>query len=470
MIFRKFIGDKKFYLSVLAIALPIMLQNGITSFVSFLDNFMVGLIGTEEMSAVGIVNQLIFVFNLFVFGAVSGAGIFTAQYFGKGDEEGVRCTFRFKLIISLIITILTAVLFIVLQEQLISLFINEGSLEGDLALTLDFSKKYINIVVIGIFPYAFGQCYADTLRQTGQTVAPMVSGAIAVVVNFVLNYLLIFGKLGFPTLGVEGAAIATVIARFIECFCIVLYTHLKSKKYPFIQGAYTKFKMPAKAFFKIARSALPLFANEALWSLGTTMLVRCYSVRGLAVFAGFNIAATVQNVFNISFISLGSAIGIMVGQHLGAGEFKMARDCDNKLLAFSVFVSAVLGVVMLIVSPFIVGIYTEVTQEAREIASFCLMAMSLNLPVQAFLHGTYFTLRSGGKTIITFVFDSLFMWAVSVPLAFCLVTFTSLSIYWVYPIVLCVDLVKCVIGFILVSKNYWLNNLSAGETNYETGA
>ena len=250
----------------------------------------------------------------------------------------------------------------------------------------------------------------------------------------------------------------------------VLYTHFNSKKYPFIKGAYTKFKMSASDFLKIARSAFPLFLNEALWSLGMTVLVRCYSVRGLAVFAGFNIASTVQNVFNISFISLGSAIGIMVGQYLGAGEFEKARDCDNKLLAFSVFVSSVLGVVMLIVSPFIVGIYSEVTNEAKDIASYCLMVMAINLPVQAFLHGTYFTLRSGGKTVITFVFDSLFMWAVSVPLAFCLVTFTNLSIFIVYPIVLFVDLIKCVIGFILVSKNYWLNNLSAGETNCETGA
>lgn len=457
---RKLIGDKKFYISVLAIALPIMLQNGITNLVNFLDNFMVGLIGTEEMSAVGIVNQLIFVFNLFIFGAVSGAGIFTAQYFGRGDEKGIRYTFRFKLVVCAVITCVAILLFTLAKEGLISLFINEGSLEGDLELTLYFAKRYIRIAIIGLVPYALCQCYSDTLRQIGQTVMPMVAGAIAVGVNFILNYLLIFGKLGLPKLGVDGAAIATVIARFIECIAVVVYTHLKSKKYTFIKGAYTKFSLPLSKFLEIGTRALPLFVNEALWSLGMTMLLRCYSVRGLAVFAGFNIASTIQNVFNISFLSLGNAVGIMVGYHLGAGDFEKAKDCDTKLIAFSVFVSIIFGIIMFAVSPAIVAIYTEVTIEAREIAKYCLMIMSVNLPVQAFLHSSYFTLRSGGKTLVTFIFDSVFVWSVSVPLALILVTFTSLSIYSIYPIVLSVDLIKCVVGFILVKKGVWINNIA----------
>lgn len=457
---RKLIGDKKFYISVLSIAFPIMLQNGITNFVSFLDNFMVGLIGTEEMSAVGIVNQLIFVFNLFIFGAVSGAGIFTAQYFGRGDVEGVRYTFRFKLIVCAVITAISIWLFTFAEEGLISLFINEGSLEGDLEITLHFAKQYIRIALIGLIPYAFCQCYSDTLRQIGQTVVPMVAGAIAVFINFILNYLLIFGKLGLPALGVEGAAIATVIARFIECAIVVAYTHVKNKDYPFIIGAYTKFSLPFKKFFEIGKRALPLFVNEALWSLGMTVLLRLYSVRGLAVFAGFNIASTVQNVFNIAFLSLGNAVGIMVGYYLGAGDFEKARDCDTKLIAFSVFVSFIFGIIMFIVSPFIVGIYTEVTAEAKEIAKYCLAIMSVNLPIQAFLHSSYFTLRSGGKTLVTFIFDSVFVWSVSVPLAFVLIRFTALSIFSVYPIVLSVDLIKCLIGFVLVKKGAWINNIA----------
>ncbi|MBR2384719.1 MAG: polysaccharide biosynthesis C-terminal domain-containing protein, partial [Clostridia bacterium] len=344
-----------------------------------------------------------------------------------------------------------------------SLFINEGSLEGDLELTLYYAKRYIRIAVIGLVPYALCQCYSDTLRQIGQTVVPMVAGAIAVIVNFIFNYLLIFGKLGLPELGVDGAAIATVIARFVECIIVVAYTHLKSGRYHFIKGAYTKFYLPLSKFLEIGTRALPLFINEALWSLGMTMLIRCYSVRGLAVFAGFNIASTIQNVFNISFLSLGNAVGIMVGYYLGAGDFETAKDCDTKLIAFSVFVSLIFGIIMLCVSPFIVGIYTKVTVEARDVAKYCLMVMSFNLPIQAFLHSSYFTLRSGGKTLVTFIFDSVFVWAVSVPLALCLVTFTTLSIFSIYPIVLSVDLIKCVVGYVLVKKDVWINNIALDD-------
>lgn len=460
MIIRKFIGDKKFYIAVLAIAFPIMLQNGITNLVNFLDNLMVGLMGTEAVSAIGIVNQLVFVFNLFIFGAVSGAGIFTAQYFGRKDDEGIRYTFRFKLIICAVLTTLTVLAFSFFAEPLINLFISEGSAEGDLRKTLTYAKEYIAVAVIGLIPYAFCQCYSDTLRQTKHTLVPMIAGAVAVFVNFILNYLLIFGQFGLPALGVKGAAIATVIARFIECAIVACYTHVKSDKHTFIKGAYTKFSLPIKRFVEIGKRSLPLFLNEALWSLGMTMLIRCYSIKGIHVFAGFNIASTMQNVFNISFLSLGNAVGIIVGYYLGAGDFEKAKDYDNKMIAFSVFVSVIFGLIMFAFSPLIDTIYPLVHADARQIARYCIGIMALSMPVQAFLHSTYFTLRSGGKTLITFIFDSAFIWVVSVPLAFCLVTFTSLSIHAIYPIVLSVDLIKCIIGFILVKKDVWINNIA----------
>ena len=462
---KKFIGDKKFYSLVFAIALPIMLQNGITNFVSFLDNFMVGLIGTEQMSAVGIINQLVFVFNLFIFGSVSGVGIFTAQYFGRGDEEGVRITFRYKIVVAVIITTILLALLLSLQDGLISLFLNEGSLEGDLELTLKFAKDYLKIAFIGLIPYAFCQCYSDTLRQIGQTVVPMVSGAIAVGINFILNYLLIFGKAGLPEMGVRGAALATVIARFSECIIVVVYTHIKEDKYTFIKGAYGKFSLPFNTIKEITKKAFPLFLNEALWSLGMTMLARSYAVRGIAVFAGFNVATTIQNVFNIAFLSLGNAVGIIVGNYLGAGEFDKARDSDNKLIAFSVAVSVICGVVMFSVAPFISSIYTEISAEARDIATYGMRVMAIMLPFQAFLHATYFTLRSGGKTIVTFVFDSLFIWAVSVPLALITVHFTDLSIKVIFPLVYSVDFIKCIIGFILVYKGVWIKKLDVKEAS-----
>ena len=189
---KRYVGDKKFYGMVLTIAIPIMIQNGITNFVSLLDNIMVGQIGTEQMSGVAIVNQLIFVFNLCIFGAISGIGIFGAQFFGKKDYEGVRQTFRFKMLLCLALSIIVIMFFKGFSEVLISLFLHDGSNTGDIKETLFFGKEYLNVMLLGLIPFAINQTYSSTLRETGETVIQMKAGIVAVLANLCINYVLIF--------------------------------------------------------------------------------------------------------------------------------------------------------------------------------------------------------------------------------------------------------------------------------------
>ena len=193
MLLRRFIGTRAFYRTLLAVMLPILVQNGISNFVSLLDNVMVGSLGTEQMSGVSIVNQLIFVFYLAVFGALSGVGLFAAQMHGKGDVEGLRHATRFKLIVSLVIALVAILLFLFGGEWLISLYLHEGSETGDLALTMQYAKQYLAIAVWGLVPYTLAQVYASTLRETGLTLPPMVAGLCGVCANLVLNLLLIYG-------------------------------------------------------------------------------------------------------------------------------------------------------------------------------------------------------------------------------------------------------------------------------------
>lgn len=200
----KCIGNKHFYKTVLLLVIPIIVQNGITNFVSLLDNIMVGKLGTEQLSGVGIANQLIFVYNLALFGGLSGAGIFTSQFFGKSDTEGMKHTFRFKLLTTAVITAVGAAVLVPFGEQLIALFLTESDTTGDPALTLDFGRQYLQVALIACIPSALTQVYANTLRETGHTVPPMVASVVAVVTNGVFNYILIFGKLGLPSLGVRG--------------------------------------------------------------------------------------------------------------------------------------------------------------------------------------------------------------------------------------------------------------------------
>lgn len=463
MSFRsKFIGDRTFYRNLIILVIPLIVQQGITNFVSLLDNVMVGRLGTEAMSGVAIVNQLIFVFNLAVFGGVSGASIFGAQFFGVGDHKGVRDTLRFKLIFGVVITVLAIGALILWGEPLISLFLSQGDSSGDLDATLRLAKSYLAVALVGLFPFMVVQCYSSSLREVGETVPPMVASTLAIVVNLVFNYLLIFGKFGFPKLGVVGAAIATVMARFVECIYIIAVTHRHGEKYPFIQGIYRHFHIPGDLVKKICITGTPLLLNEILWSVGTTMINQSYSTRGLVAVAATNINSTVWNLFTIIMSAMGNAVAILVGQQLGAGDMKKAKDIDNKLIFFTVVLHIGIGALIILSSPFIPLIYNT-EQEVRDLTTSLLFVAGLFLPVCSFTHVTYFTMRSGGKTFVTFLFDCLYTWVVPLPIAFVLCRYTSLPLVGVYACVQSAEIIKAIVGFLMLRSGVWMKNI-IGET------
>ncbi|MBO4292549.1 MAG: polysaccharide biosynthesis C-terminal domain-containing protein, partial [Lachnospiraceae bacterium] len=287
---------------------------------------------------------------------------------------------------------------------------------------------------------------------------PMIAGIAAVLVNLVLNYLLIFGKFGCPKLGVVGAAAATVISRYIQALIIVVWTHRHTDLMPFASGVYESFRIPVQLAGKITLKGMPLMVNEILWSAGMAVLNQCYSLRGLDVVAGLNIAVTITNLFNVVFISMGSAIAIMVGQLLGAGKMEEARETDTRLITCSVLSCVVLGSILMLLAPLFPAVYNT-TDQVKQLAAGFIRIGAGCMPIYAFMHATYFTLRSGGKTLITFCFDSVYLWMVSVPLAFFLSRYTLLPILFLYLCMQLVDLIKCTIGFILVKKGIWLQNV-----------
>ncbi len=456
--FSKFIGNREFYRLVLAIAVPVVIQNGITQFVGVLDNLMVGRMGTEQMSGVAIANQLVFVFNLTVFGGLSGAGIFGAQFAGKNDNDGIRHVLRFKLIVTALISVIALIVLGFFHAPLLNLFLHEGSAEGDLAATLRFGSEYTLIMLIGLAPYAIAQCYASALRETGETFIPMIGSGSAVLINLVLNYLLIFGKFGFPKLGVRGAAIATVVSRFAELAIIAVYSHTHTKRFPFFAGVYRSLRLPWSLAVDIIKKGAPLLLNEMLWSLGMTAMTQCYSTRGLAVVAAQNISSTVSNLFNIVFMSIGSSIGIIVGNLLGANKLEEAKDTDRKIIALSIATCFLFGLMLFFAAPYIPRLY-KTEPEVMKLASEFLRVSSCMMPFYAFTHACYFTLRSGGQTKITMLFDSCYVWCVCIPVAFVLSRFTSMPILPLFIICCSLELVKCALGFFFVRSEKWVVNI-----------
>lgn len=457
---KKYIGDKQFYRHVLGVAIPIMIQNGITNFVSLLDNIMIGQVGTEQMSGVAIANQLMFVFNICIFGSIAGAGIFSAQYFGCGDHKGVQNAFRLKIIICIIMTLLGVAILGIWGTGLIGLFLHEGTGQESIEATLLYGKQYLSILMISMLPFAIEQAYSSTLRETGETVLPMKAGIVAVLVNLCLNYLLIFGKFGFPQLGVEGAAIATVIARFVEMSIIISWTHIHKAKNQFIAGVYRNIKIPGYLVSRVISKGAPLTLNEILWASGQAVLIQCYSVRGLSTVAALNISSTLTNIFNIVFIATGSTISIIIGQLLGAGKMKEAKDTSGKLIFFTESCCIILGIVLGLFSLFFPDMYNT-SGEVKALASSFIIVSAIGLPIHAFMNSCYFMLRSGGQVWVTFLFDSVFLWVASIPLAFLLSNYTAVPIVIVFFLCQMVDIIKCVIGIVLIRKEVWLKNIIA---------
>jgi putative MATE family efflux protein len=434
------------YKRALLLAVPMMIQNGITNMVGLVDNVMVGKLGTESMTAVSIVGQLIFVFNLAIFGGISGPGIYGAQYYGQRNEEGFRHTFRIKLWICLACVIIGTLIFMTSGENLISMYLHGESAQMDAALTMHLGKEYMTIMLFTLLPFSITQVYASSLRETGYSVKPMIAGILSVIVDIVFNYLLIFGKFGMPRLEVKGAAIATLLARIVECVIVVAWAHYERRTHSFLIGIYRTMRIPKEISILMIKKGLPIFFNEFLWAGGLAALTQCYSTKGLEIVAGLTISNVICNLLNVVFVALGSAVGILSGQTLGAGKFEKAKENAFHLMWFTCFVCVGLTVILIAFSGIFPKVY-DTTEQVRGYGQTFIVITALFFPIQGLLNSLYFTLRSGGKTVIT------------VPVAAVLCLTTPLSVFVIYAIVQSLDLIKVAIGYGLIRKGIWISTI-----------
>lgn len=456
---KRYIGSKAFYKMVFIIALPMIIQNTITNFVNLLDNIMVGQLGTAEMSGVSVVNQLIFIFNLAVFGISSGAGVFTSQFFGSRDMDGIRQTMRYRLMASLIISVLFIGAISLWQDPLIGLFLDAESAH-DAARFLAYGKKYLAVMVWGLPAFALASAYSGTLREGKQTVVPMISGTIAVFVNLIFNYILIFGHFGAPRMGVEGAALATVISRYVELAIVVLWTHLNPKQCPYAPRLYKNLYIPAKLLKRLILKGIPLMGNEILWSFAITFMNQRYAICGAGVLAALNITSVINLLSNVVTLTLGNVTGILLGQMMGAGESKESIRAESRRLIFLSFSAGVVfGGVLAAIAPLFPRLYNT-SDEIRAMAGSMIFILALFKPVMGLVHSCYNTIRAGGKTWMTFINDSGFMWCVSAPLAFCLTAFTGLSILPIFFLCQMPEVLKLIMSFIILKGDGWMQNLT----------
>lgn len=458
---RRYIGDRAFYRKTLTIALPIILQSFISNFVSMLDNLMVGQLSTAQISGVTIINNnLLLIFTLCLFGGAGGAGIFTAQFFGARDHDGIRHTMRFKLITCLALLVVFGAVFYFLPDPLIRLYL-QGEGDAELAAsTLLYARQYLHMMLPGLLPLALTYVYAGTLRECGQPTVPMLASGVAAGINLVLNYLLIYGKLGLPAMGIRGAALATVISRYAEFGIILLWTQAHTGLLPFIRGLYSSLYIPAALTRSILKVALPLLLNDALYSFGVAFLNQCYSTCGLDVVPALSISSTIYSISAVAFRSLGNAVGIFMGQLIGSGaDEPRLRAHFRQLTALTIVTGTLFAITMACLSGVFPQLYNTSSQIRRLSAALILINAAV-MPLQAYAYPVFFTIRAGGKTAVAAIFDCGAVWVLNLPLAFILSHFTAASITVIYALVNATDIIKCILGYFLIKGRFWMQNLS----------
>ncbi len=457
---KKLFGSRKFYGRALALAVPIMLQQLIQSLVSLIDNFMVSGLGDIPMSGVNVAGQVLFVFMVYINAICMSGGIFMTQFFGAGDADGMKQAFRFKLVMGFAAFIPFLLVCLVFPREVLSLMLI-GNTEAE--PILDEAVKYINIMFFMGIPMTFSMCIASSLRDMGEVKIPLAVTVAATITNTLFNWLLIYGNLGFPALGVQGAALATVIARILE-FIIFIVIYIKKK--PDFAVKLTKLiRIDGKLFVSILKKGSLVLFCEMVWIMSETITTAIYNGRGGAdVVSGMSSSFAIANLFFVAFGGIYSATGVILGRTLGAGDLEQARREKTWLLSGS----AVFGVIMMLfgflTTLLIPVVFGRLSESAIAICRDMVILMSFFMPVWVYLNAQQAVARAGGDTAMGAYTDSAITIVIMLPMLFIIGLLTDTSPVMLYLYVKLLDVAKIIVFHIWLKKERWLKNLAVKET------
>jgi putative MATE family efflux protein len=445
-----------FLKKILIISLPIILQQLFLNFASFLDTLMVGQLDESSTSGVYVATQIIFVGNLMIFGSVEGAGVFFSQFFGQKNKLGLRNCYAYKYIFSLLIALFETICIYAFGKDLVGMFLKDQQ-------AFNIAVDYLNIVGVSIIPFAISITISSTLREAHKIIPPTIITFVGIVFNFIFNLLFIYGYLGFPRIGASGAAIGTLINRIIEVVLLVLYVCFT--KPDFSEKLSESFKIEKTLFKKMTIKSIPLFINETLWSLSQIVLVFFFTEADPIATTVLPIVQTTYNLLFVVLLGLGSGITIVVGNKVGEGDFESAQRQAFYSLLFTFISCLVLGVFMIAFADVITSLYTGIDIIAKDSARILLRFSSFTLLLAGLNTTLFFLLRAGGKTEIVFLFDSFYCWVVSIPVAYVLSEFTSLSFEAIYMLIYSIEIIKTLTGIILLLSKKWYKNLISDLPN-----
>lgn len=447
---KKYFGTRQFYREVTSIALPIMAQQFITTFVNLIDNVMIGSIGNIALTSVTVANRFFLIMNSILFGLCGAAGIYIAQYFGAKQKRKCQEVFNINMAFSTGAAVLLTVFIFVFPRFVIELFSKTPIIVSE-------ATQYLAIAKYTYIPFAVSFTCMMALRAVGINKIQLKVGTVAVVTNTLLNYCLIFGNFGFPQMGIQGAAIATVVARIVEM--MIYLTVLYRKRHFFSFDLRGMIKINFGLLANLVRKAIPLTANEILFSLGQALIFMSYMRCDEYLAASISVVDTVANIMFIVFGGLSSAVSIMIGNKLGANELDEARDNARKLLCFALMVSLVIGSTCFVLAPLIPNMY-NVDLAIKDAIVKLVRIKSIMINIYAFNVCIFFILRAGGDVVSTLVMDSVFLWVAGVFVSTVLSSFTAISLIMLYIVVESLDLIKLLVAIYFFKKERWVRNIA----------
>ncbi|MDR1047483.1 MAG: MATE family efflux transporter [Treponema sp.] len=446
-------GDKQFYRSLFAVAMPIALQNLVNAFVNMVDTVMVGRLGTVEIAAVGLANNFFFLYQIILFGVSSGGSIFTAQFWGKRDLAGIKKNTGFCLSLNLGLSLLFAFVSFLFPETILSVYSRDPHV-------IAAGAAYLKILAFSFTPFAVAQVFTLSLRSIEEMRLPMLTTLVALSINVVLNYIFIFGFGPVPAMGVAGAAAATVAARVVEAILLLVLSY--RRRYA-MAGSFREMTAFNSAYvFRFIRICLPVILNELAWSSGITVENIIFARTHTDAIAAFNITGTVSQLTWVFFMGLGNGVAVLIGKKIGERQEEAARDYAARIIRFAPIVSFAAAFILIPLShllPFIFNVNVNVLASAKAM----LAILACSYPFRAFNMAMVIGIcRAGGDTVFCAIYDAAFLWTVAIPLA-AVMSFVFGAPVWV--LYICVNLeevIKAAAGLWRYRSGRWLHNVTEG--------
>lgn len=454
-LFDGIINDKDFLNKMLRITLPVLLQNFISSFLNLIDTVMVGKLGETAIAAVGIANQYFFFFNMFLIGLSAGCAVFISQFWGKRDNANIRRILGIGLFSAILVSLLFMVIGFFDPGKIISLFNNDLTV-------VELGSGYLRLALVSYVFTGITFVYNFSLRSIGKAAQPMLISTLALLCNAFLNYVFIFGKFGAPAMGVDGAALATVIARVVEAGLLTAYVYIGQGVLAASFGELTDvtFEYLKKSY----RTIFPVILNDICWGLGTVVYLAVYGRMGTQAVAAIQICNTINNLFLVGIFGMSSAAAVMVGNSIGAGKEALGSDYARRFSVLSVVAGIGLGLILAAASPLILRLF-NVSNAVRSTSQVILYIISLIFFIRVFdVMLIVGILRGGGDAKQAFLIEGFTMWFIGVPLTILGALVFHLPVYAVYALGILEEIFKCVMGLMRLGSGQWLKNVTHNMT------